>query len=46
MIDNQYKILIKKRKHFYYDDYKDSEESDSYVTEVRRCPKRRKKSNI
>ena len=33
----------KKRKQFYYDDYEDSEESNSYVTEGRRHPKRRKK---
>ena len=33
----------KKRKQFYYDDYEDSEESDSYTTEVQRCPKRKKK---
>ena len=37
-IQNTYK----KRKQFYYDDYEDSEESNSYVTEVRRHPKSKK----
>ena len=34
--------IYKKRKQFYYDDYEDSEESDSYTTEVQRRPKRKK----
>ena len=41
IIYNQHEI-IKKRKQFYYDDYEDSEESDSYTTEVQRRPKRKK----
>ena len=31
---------IRKRKHYYYDGPEQSEESDSYVTEIRRRPKR------
>ena len=30
---------IRKRKHYYYDEPEQSEEGDSYVTEIRRCPK-------
>ena len=33
----------KNRKQLYYDDHEDSEESNSYVTEVQRRPKRKKK---
>ena len=36
---------IRKRKHYYYDEPEESEESDSYVTEIRRCPKKQKKEN-
>ena len=35
--------IYKKRKQFHYDDYGDSEESDSYITAVGRRPKRKKK---
>ena len=38
--------IYKKRKQFYYDDYGDSEEGDSYITEVGRRPKRKKKDNL
>ena len=31
---------IRKRKHYYYDEPEQSEESDSYVTEIRRRPKK------
>ena len=34
---------IRKRKHYYYDEPEESEESDSYVTEIRRCPKKQKR---
>ena len=37
---------IRKRKHYYCDDdYEDSEESDSYVTEIGRRPKKQKREN-
>ena len=37
---------IRKRKHYYYDEPEESEESDSYVTEIRRSPKKEKKRII
>ena len=42
IIDNQYEILIKKRKQFYYDNYEDSEESDSYITKFKDVQKEKK----
>ena len=38
-----YQKLIRKRKHYYYDEPEQSEESDSYVTEIRRRPKQQRK---
>ena len=36
-LHTKYQKLIRKRKHCYYDDQEEeSEESDSYVTEIRR----------
>ena len=32
----KYQKPIRKRKHYYYDDQEESEESDSYVTKIRR----------
>ena len=37
---------MRKRKHYYYDDHEDSEDSDSYVREIRRRPKNQKKRII
>ena len=37
---------LRKRKHYYYDELKQSEESNSYVTEIRRLPKKQKKRMI
>ena len=37
---------LRKRKHYYYDELEQSEEDDSYVTEIRRCPKKQKKRII
>ena len=34
---------IRKRKHYYYDEPEESEESDSYVIEIRRRPKKQKR---
>ena len=34
---------IRKRKHYYYNEPEESEESDSYVTEIRRHPKNKKR---
>ena len=38
-----YQKPIRKRKHYYYDEPEESEESGSYVTETRRRPKRQRK---
>ena len=38
---------IRKRKDYYYDDQEESEESDSYVTEIRKiCPNKQRKRVI
>ena len=37
---------LRKRKHYYYGELEQSEESDSYVTEIRRRPKKQKKRII
>ena len=37
---------IRKRKHYYYDEPEESEESDSYVAEIRRRPKKQNKRII
>ena len=34
---------IRKRKHYYYDEPEESEESDSYVTEIRKRTKNKKR---
>ena len=34
---------IRKRKHYYYNEPEQSEESDSYVTEIQRRPKKQRK---
>ena len=38
-----YTKLLRKRKHYYYDELEQNEESDSYVTEIRRRPKKKKR---
>ena len=38
-----YTKQIRKRKHYYYDEPEESEESDSYVTEIRRRTKNKKR---
>ena len=42
----QYPKPIRKRKHYYYDEPEGSEESGSYVIEIRRRPKKQKKRII
>ena len=37
---------LRKRKHYYYDELEQSEESDSYVTEIGKRPKKQKKRII
>ena len=37
---------LRKRKHYHYDELEQSKESDSYVTEIRRRPKKQKKRII
>ena len=37
---------MRKRKHYYYDELEQSEESNSYVTEIRRRPKKQKERII
>ena len=41
-----YTKLIRKVKHYYYDETAESEQSTSYVTEIRRRPKKKKENNI
>ena len=36
---------LRKRKHYYYVELEQSEESDSYVTEIQRRPEKTKKEN-
>ena len=36
----------RKRRHYHYDEPVENEESDSYVTKIRRCPKKQKKRVI
>ena len=43
---SSYQKLIRKRKHDYYDEPEESEENDSYVTEICRRPKRQRKRII
>ena len=41
-----YTKQLRKRKHYFYDELEQSEESDSYVTEIGRRPKKLKKRII
>ena len=46
MSETIYMKPLRKRKHYYYDEREQSEESDSYVTEIQRRPKKQKKRII
>ena len=42
----KYKKPIRKRKHYYYDDQEESEDSDSYVTEIRRIRPNKQRKRV